>query len=563
MSAIALPNPLASRDHRLGLLSLVAATCAINILSLALPIATLQVYDRVLHGQNVGTLELLAFGVVVAILTETALRLMRSYLVSFRGAAYAHSLSCSAINSQISSRGAASDNRSVASDLASINAIKNLKEFRSGAALINWIDLAFVPIFLAVIAHIAGKLVLVPLALLCAYAIITAISGLKVRGQLEKSAEVDERRYDFLIESLSSSRLLKSMALERLLQRRFERLQSDSCHASYKMSKAITTSFVTGTVVGHFMTLSTVSAGAYMAVNEWITVGALITAVQLSNRLMQPVQKAVLLWLRYQDYQSARLKVERLFDVPEAPVVERVKPPFNSGRLNVSALAYRTHEGSPLLFDDVNLTLQSGEALILDGRTGSGKTTLLKLIANIYVPASGKIRINGVDPNALAPIELARQVGYMSPRSTLFRGTIRDNITRFNNVPVSQALSVAKLLGLSDEFERLPLGIDTPVGREDDTPMSPGLAQMITILRVLAPRPKLILYDNADAGLDPQYYNKIYSLLTKLKSRATFIIVSRDLNIRELGTRNATLIEGRLVENDLRRPILVSPEARL
>ncbi len=563
MIATTLPNPLDTAQHRLGMLTLVVSTSAINILSLALPIVTLQIYDRVLHSHNLGTLQMLALGVALAVVFETLLRILRAHLVCYRGASYAHGLSCAAMNTQLDASVASSRTRALAGELAAFTSIKSMKEFGSGSALIVLIDLMFLPLFIAVMANISHTLVLVPFGLLCAFALITAIAGLGVRRKLDQTSTADDRRYDFLIDSLTSIQLLKSHAAEKLVQRRFEKLHRDSCHASYDLSRSITQSFVHGSVLSHVMTVATVAAGAYMAIAGDLTIGALIAVVQLSSRLMQPVQKSVLLWLKYQDYQSAQLRAGKLFDVPELRNVEPCGDVRNEGRVDVAGLSYRFNEGAPLLLDDVALNLSRGETLILDGASGSGKTTLLKLIAGIYAPTSGRIRINDADIEAMTPQQRAKCIAFLSPRSSMFRGTIRDNITRFGQVPLAQALDVAALLGLADEFSRLPRGIDTLVGPGNETALTPGLTQMVAIVRALSCKPRIVLFDNADTGLDHHYYNKLFEVMGRLRPSVAMIIVSRDLNVRQLGQRQATLSEGRLIAADSRQARLLRPEARL
>ncbi len=550
MTALELANPLRAPVHRLGLASAVASTGAINLLSLALPIATLQIYDRVLQGRNESTLHVLVVGVIAALLLETLLRIIRSYIICHRGAAYAHGVSCAAINQQLDARIAAGENRAVATDLAGLSAVKSMKDFNNGYSTIVLIDLLFLPLFIAVIAYISHTLVLIPVVLLCAFGLIIALSGLRVRNHMEDGSSSDDRRNDFIIDTLMASQFVKSYALEKLLQRRFDNLHTSSCMSSYWLSRSITESVVYSSALGHLMTAATVAAGAYLAVQDNLSVGALIAAVQLSSRLMQPVQQAVLLWIRFHGHEAAKAKAERLFDVPAAPTVTNIDMLRNDGRVDLEHVAFRPQPHLPLLFEGVTFSLDRGEALIIDGATGSGKTVLLKMIAGIYAASSGRVKVNGSDVSGATSADIARNVAYLAPRAALLRGTIRDNITRFNQVPVSQSLALAKYIGLKAEFDRLPMGIDTVVGAENDMNVSPGLVQMISLLRVLSSKPRIILFDDADNGVDTNYYNSLIALLGKIKPNVAMIIVSRDMNIRQLADRRMVLSEGRLVETD-------------
>lgn len=553
MSALELADPLQRPIHRFGLSTIVLSTCAINLLSLALPIATLQIYDRVLQSGNVSTLHVLLFGVVVALAFETVLRIVRSFLVCRRGAAYAHVVSCAALNRQLDTRVASGEQHALASELAALSAVKSIKDFRSGYSTIVLVDLLFLPLFIGIIAHISNMLVLVPVALLCGFGLLIAVNGLKIRSHMEASSANDDLRNDFIIDTLTSSQFVKSHALEKLLQRRFEKLHTASCASSYWLSRSITESVVFGATLGHLITAATVAVGAFLAAQDLLTVGALIAVVQMSNRLLQPVQQGILLWIRFHGYETAKAKVERLFNKPTPPVMETLPDIPNDGRLKVEHVNFRPDRSMPLLFDNVNLSLEHGQTAILDGPTGSGKTVLLKMIAGIYAPSSGSIRINGFDASQIPSFELARHVGYLAPRSILLRGTIRANITRFGQVPLGQAMEIARYIGLQAEFERLPMGIDTSVGVENDSNLSPGLIQMVSLLRVLASKPRIILFDDADNGVDTDYYNRLFSLLGKIKPNVAMVIVSRDLNIRQLADRRWLLSDGRLIETEVPR----------
>lgn len=551
MATIGISNPLWASEHTLGRITTIASSCTINILSLALPIATLQIYDRVLHGQNESTLHVLILGVVLALITETLLRIIRSYIICHNGAVYAHHVTCAALNQQLDARVAHGESRAVATQLAGLGAVKGIKDFHNGYSSVVFVDLLFLPLFIGVIAYISKELVLIPVALLCAFGLIVALNGLKVRRHMIEGGTEDEKRNDFIIETLMSSQFAKSYDLEKLLQRRFERLHTTSCASSYHTSLAVNESVVFSTVLGHLMTPIIVAAGAYMVIDGRLTVGALIAVVQLSSRLMRPVQQGVLLWVRFHGYQAAKAKVERLFDLPLNYDAAASQSPDTSGRLDIERVTFRAQPNLPLTFEDVSFSVEKGQTIVLDGPTGSGKSVLLKMIAGIYTPTSGRINIGGADLRDMPSSTIARHVAYLAPRSTLLRGTIRDNITCFGEIPLSQVMPLAKYLGMKSEFDRLAMGIDTVVGGEQDANISPGLVQMISLLRALSSKPRLILFDNADDGVDTSYYNSLYALLGRIKPNIAMIIVSRDMNIRQLADRRMILSDGRIVETGM------------
>jgi ATP-binding cassette, subfamily C, bacterial LapB len=176
---------------------LVVCTLAIYVLSLALPVMTLQVYDRVLPSTSTGTLPILAVGVSVAVGLEVLLRLARAYVVGWTGAAHEHRLSCAAVNHLLSADLTRLAHHGIAGDMHRLAAIGKLKDFYSGQALITLVEVSFIAIFIGLIAYIGSLLVLVPLAVLIAFFGTMVLFGLRLRRALAQRSDADDARYNF------------------------------------------------------------------------------------------------------------------------------------------------------------------------------------------------------------------------------------------------------------------------------------------------------------------------------------------------------------------------------
>lgn len=172
----------------------------------------------------------------------------------------------------------------------------------------------------------------------------------------------------------------------------------------------------------------------------------------------------------------------------------------------------------------------------------------MELIGGLYPADKGLIKIDGLSINAYAPEELVKHVAYLPAEGVIFRGTIRDNITSFGGIHESAAQDIARMLHVEQEVSRLPSGFDTMLQTNGADIVPPGLLQRIAMTRVLATRPKIILFDSADRMLDRDGYNTVVSLLGKLRRHTSMIIVSDDANITSLATRRFILHDGMLSE---------------
>ncbi len=545
---------LKPRNYRLSHPSLLLSTLAITILSLALPIMTLQVYDRILPNVGTGTLPVLIIGVCVALFLETLLRLCRSYIIGRAGASYEHRISCDAmqklLNADLSVRG----HYGIGEHLHRMTSVRKLKDFHNGYSFIVFTELAMVPVFFVLLLYIAHILVVVPAVVLGAFIILSLMKGTKLKTALHEREIVDDKRFNFLIESLEGVHTLKSFALENFFRRQYESLEEDSTIKNYHVTEATSSTFNMGAVFSHIMVAGVIGFGAWFVLQGYLTTGALIATLLLSGRMMQPVQKALSLWVRYQDYTLAKAHMLEILQTPQQyrpDIIESDASHLSKGDLTIENIGFSFKNPDYKVFDTISLSIKKGEAILISGGQGSGKTTLLKLIAGIYNCDHGRISIDGKDVTEYTHEDLIAHVGYIRQDALIFRGTIRDNITGYGQIAEDMAKEIASLLDVDKDIAKLPGGFDTFLNGDSTDNISVGLQQRIAIVRVLALKPKIILFDNADRRLDKEGYTRIYSLLARLKKKVSMILISEDRNICELEDRHFVIENKNLKEAPL------------
>lgn len=544
--------------YKIGLGDLLIASFTINILSLALPTMTLQVYDRILPNPGSGTLPVLVTGVCIAVVLETILRLGRSYAMGWNGAAYEHRLSCQAVNHVLQSGLSAPASFGIGEHMNRIAAIGRLKDFYNGYSAITVFELLFVPFFLALIVYISGPLAIVPVVILMVFTAISFMEGKHLRSGLESRDQTDDQRYNFLIESLEGVHSLKSFGLENIFSRRYEFLEEKSTIANFRVTEDSARAFDTAAIFSHLMVAGVIGAGAVFVLDNTISTGALIATILLSGRIMQPVQRAVGLWAKYQDYTLSRKKVETIFEIPLHPSVpDEGLSPAREGTLSINNVSFRRADNAPWLLQNVSFSLNAGECVSLSSDHTSSLSALLDMIAGVYAPKTGDIRVDGQNILRYPSKEFINHVGYIQSEGVIFRGTIRDNLTCFGQISEDKVQEMAALFQVDKAIASLPSGFDTFLNGNSTDTIPPGLKQRISMVRVLAPKPRLILFDNADRSLDRDGYNLVYNLLARLMGKATLIISSDDHNLTSQATRFFTIEKGRLQEtlkqNDSRK----------
>jgi ATP-binding cassette subfamily C protein LapB len=296
------------------------------------------------------------------------------------------------------------------------------------------------------------------------------------------------------------------------------------------------------------MIVATIAAGAVLVLQGQVTAGALVATLLLSGRMMQMIQRGLVLWLKYQDYLLSRDKVRSIFEVPVTKKSDAelgdIRP---QGNLRAEALTYRWRDDEKPVIDNVSFELRPGDLVCIAGEEAAGKTTLLNLLAGIAPATSGEVTVDDVNIQRLSPERLTRHVGYITAEPVIFRGTIRNNITRFGELEDRYARKFAALLGIDKDVAKMPTGFDTFLQGGSNDVIPPGLRQRIAMARVLAARPRILLLDEAETALDREGYELFMSLLEKMRDEVAIVVTSEDPRILMLANRHYALRNGKLV----------------
>lgn len=241
------------------------------------------------------------------------------------------------------------------------------------------------------------------------------------------------------------------------------------------------------------------------------------------------------------------------------PVWERARPlveslPDTAGKRNerhepiggieIINLGFRYPDGPPVL-DGVNFSIAPGAFVAIVGPSGSGKTTLIRLLLGFETPTSGSVCYDGHDLAALDARYVRSRIGTVLQGGRLWQGDLYSNIAGASNLPVESVWEAARIAGLKDDIENMPMGIYTTVGDGDST-LSGGQRQRILIARAVVHQPNILLLDEATAALDNVTQAAVLESLAGLN--CTRLVIAHRLNT----IRNADWIlvmdQGKLVE---------------
>lgn len=549
-----------------GLFDLCITSLFINVLALAMPLTLLQVYDRIIPNTAEGTLIVLIFGVGTALLLEAALRQGRSYVSGWMGARFEHLAGVAAVERLINVSIIDYERQGSGVHLERFNALGPLKEFYAGQAILALFDLPFAFIFLFAMAYLAGYLVLVPVVLIILFTITALLIGHKLKNALDTRMKADDRRYSFIIEVLGGIHTVKGLAMEDQMIRRYERLQETCAAAEYNVALNSSSASSTGALFSQLVMFCVVGVGAIYVIDGELTVGGLAACTMLAGRSMQPLQKAVGMWTRLQSMQLSRERVRDLFEmVPEKPFGLPELPPVRGDlRLEGVTFSYgKDKEGDdlPPIFDDVDVSVETGETIGITGAGSSGKTTLLYLMMGVFSPTGGRVTVDGHDLADYEPSSIRHQIAYLPQDGVLFQGTILENVTMFRDDKLDAALDISRLLGLDSVVAHMPQGYETVVGDGAGDKLPKGIKQRIAIARALVDKPRVLLFDEANASMDSAGDATLRNLLERLKGRVTLVLVTPRPSMLNLADRIFDITDAKLVERVPEADLLAKKES--
>ncbi len=547
-----LKDPLAKYSS-LGsaMMEIIIASLVMNILSLALPLSLLQVYDRIIPNTSFGTLIVLVMGVLFAVSLETLLRVARGNIISWVGTKFEHRLSCAAFERVLNAQNQGENKEGIGDTLERLSSMRSSREYYSGQMVASLVDIPFVFVFLGMVYVLGGPIVLVPLIVLTLFSITSYFYGINLGKALRRYNLWKDRRLNFQIEILNGIHTIKSMGMESQMEQRYSRLQDSVADADQEMVRQDTASQHINFIFSQITMVGVAAYGSTYVISHDITVGVLAACTLLSGRAMQPFQRLTGLWSRLQSVLLAREKITGIFDLP----VREDKPDcfhkIRKGHICLKDVSFGFGE-SPALFENLNLEVQAGECVGVSGGNGVGKSTFLGLMRGTLEPTSGQVTINDIPLSHYASAALKGSgIAYLPQNGVVFNGTILENLTMFDRSYRKNALVLAEGLGLNEVVAKMSRGYETMIGNSGMDALPRGIRQRIAIARALVFQPRIILFDEANASIDGPGDVFLREYLIKLRGESTLVLVSPRPSLLRIADRTFEISDRKLIKREL------------
>jgi ATP-binding cassette subfamily B protein len=363
--------------------------------------------------------------------------------------------------------------------------------------------------------------------------VLGGLSGLlsrQIRGQQRALNRETTRNAGFITESLRNVALIKSLGLT---FREIHRLEAQT-EVIFELEMAKVRrirwlTFLQGTTLS-LLKLSVLFTLLWLIFRNVLSTGELIAMQFISVGILAPLQELGSIILAWREASSSMANFAELM---AKPVDQRPKDAVHVGpieSLRFDHVVFRHLGAEENALDDVSFSARRGDTIAFVGPSGSGKSTLVKLLLGLYRPAAGEVYFNEISTRRLRYNEARRQVGYVTQETSLFAGTVRENMlfvrTDASDEQILLALEQAQCAAL---LARLPKGLDTVIG-EGGTKLSGGERQRLSIARALLRDPRLLVFDEATSALDSlteQQVTETVRRVSEARTRITLLIAHR------------------------------------
>jgi ATP-binding cassette subfamily C protein LapB len=534
------------------------AALIVNMLAFAMPLFTMNVYDRVIPNKAAATLWVLALGVFLALSFDFTLRIARARLIDEVGRSLDAKLSQKLFEKVMNLP--MSDRQGSTGALARrVSDYEMVRDFFASTTVVLAVDLTFLFLFLAFITLVGGWLVFIPL--LGITVMLTAgVSLQRQMGKVALDAQADSSlQHSVLIESISGAETLKAARAEGQMLGRWRRYSAMSAATSERMRKLSAVAVNLASISQQSISVGLLIGGFYRFQAGEMTMGAIIAIIMISGRSLQPVGQLAFLITRGKQAFATLTSLQRMMEAQDErqTAMLSIVPEIRAGHVEFRNVSFRYPNASRDALDGVDLKINPGERIGVIGRVASGKSTLGRVICGLYAPTGGEMLVDGLDSRQYHPHQLREAFRFVSQDADVFSGTVRDNLMLGAAQADDNQLIDAVVRSGADIFlSRDAAGFDLPVG-ERGSRLSGGQRSLLVLARALVSPSKLLFLDEPTGSMDTQtelYF--IEHLKTALGSDQALVVATHRHNMLSILDRLIVIDGGKIIADGPRDQIL-------
>lgn len=519
-----------------------------NLLMLAVPLYTLQLFDRVFGSRSVETLIMLTAITIIATIAMTYFETIRARLLLAAGMDMDKAIGPQVLSVLLDEVG-----KGKRSDVGNLRDVAVLRGFLTGNGIIALFDAPWVPIFILLIFLLHPVLGILALASALILFLLAWLNEKMTRQPTQEMSKHARVSAHFIDSAVRNAEVARAMGMGGDIIRRWE--NNNRQVIAVQTGLGLKSTAINGVI--RFMRLvaqmGQLGVGAWLVLHNEMGSGAMVGAGMILARALAPVENAVGSWKGFIEAREAYQRIRNLLAGQSASSLP-LDLPVPLGQISAERLVMGWGE-RPVL-KGISFELAAGESLGLIGPSGAGKSTLARLLTGVWKPYSGTVRLDGADMAQWPRDDMGKYMGYLPQDVELFPGSVAENIARMRQAEDTAVIAAAQMAGVHELILRLPHGYQTDVG-ENGVNLSAGQRQRIGLARAMFGCPKLVVLDEPNANLDQDGELALAQALQRMKKSAmTVVIIShrpsvlssvdkimvlREGVIEQFGTRNEVM----------------------
>jgi len=538
------------RDRR-WLREVGVATVIVNLLAVSTAIFAMQVYDRVVPTLAYATLRTLVAGMAVVLSLDWMLKTFRARVLDATSCAVDRSVSQQVFDHvmrvQLDARP-----RSLGTLAAQVSGLDAVRQFFSSGVVFALVDMPFALLFIGFIALVGGHVAWVYLLLLPTAVAFGWLMQHSLRRITQQQLSRTNERQGLLVDAIRGAESVRATNSTWRFSEQWREITTSI--GRYQLQQRAVSQRTTTTTASlasiAYVSALVVGVGQIEAGN--ITMGALIACSIMGGRVIAPISLSVQYLTQWQGVSQSLKLVNRILELEteRRPEQNLLVPDQRVDRIELEGVRFG-YPGSPVQQLDVpQLSLKSGDRVALLGAVGSGKSTLLKVLAGLYRPSEGRVRLGHADLWEIDPGVVADQVSYLPQNVHLFRGTLRSNLALSGAVGDSHLLEVSEALRIDRIAADSPQSFEREIS-EGGEGLSGGQRQLVGLGRILLAQPRVWLLDEPTASLDIEAERRVLQAIEARVAKEDILVVAthRPGLAAKLANRVVLMRQGKLVED--------------
>ena len=519
------------RKFKPKIITIIGLTFVANLLALATPLYTMNVYNRVIGSKSLDTLAFLVSAILVTLCFEIYLRKVRGRMIAYIGARF---------NTQLITRGFErilnlpinmTETASVSQQIVRLRQFENIQSFFTGPLVSAGLDLPFTVVFILAISLIHPALAFIPICLAIIFLIIGLFSMPMTKRNVLITGKSRQEHQNLLIETVNKRESVQQLRAEDVWIKRWHDLGQEYNARRFNAQFFDTIMHTLAQSLVMIAGVATLWVGALLVMEEELSVGGLIAVMMFVWRILSPIQTAFLSLNRIGQFLETARQADILMSltperqVANAPTLRR----HYEGRITFDNVSFRYGATGDPVFRGLSLDIPAKQIVAITGDTASGKGTFLKMVMGLYRPQAGSVYLDGLNLRQLDVDEVRTSIGYVLPKLDFFYGTVAQNIRlahpEATDKDVEKALSES---GISLPHPQLEEGIHTRLTANRLSSMPMALKQCFSLARAFVKEAPIYLMDTPIAMLNAAERQALFHKIEAIKGKATIVISTNE-----------------------------------